>query len=127
LRQLKRLSLIKAQSVKIAAKYIRELENLPEIKFPANHINDELNMIRFPLLVHNRSQYITKLETNSIEPGLWFTAPLSSPSIDHSLFMYKKGACPTAERISKNIINLPLHMKLIPKDIDKIINLVQGL
>ena len=122
LRQLKRLSLIKAQSVKIAAKYIRELENLPEIKFPANHINDELNMIRFPLLVHNRSQYITKLETNSIEPGLWFTAPLSSPSIDHSLFHYNVGSCPNSETIVKKIMNLPLHVKVCKKDINKIIS-----
>lgn len=122
LRQLKRLSLIKAQSVKIVAKYIRELESHPEIKLPNNQINDELNMIRFPILVNDRNKYVTNLEKCLIEPGLWFTAPLSSQSIDHSLFKYKDGSCPTAERVSKNIINLPLHIKVYKKDINKIIS-----
>jgi perosamine synthetase len=126
LRQLSRLSLIKSNSIRISLKYINALKSHSNIKLPTNLANYELNMIRFPILVQDRNQYITKLETNLIEPGLWFTAPLSSDSINHSLFMYKTGACPTAERISGQMLNLPLHMKLINRDIDKIINSVKS-
>ena len=121
LRQLKKLSLIKSRSIEIMTSYVNELKNNSKIKLPMKSIDHDFNMIRFPILVENRNQYIASLEDKLIEPGLWFTAPLSSQSIDHSLFHYNFNSCPNSEKISKKIINLPLHIKVNKKDINKII------
>ena len=109
----------------IAFEYFSGLKDIDSIKLANRKLCNGSNLIRFPILVENRDKYLEKLNSNLIEPGLWFTAPLSSPSIDHKLFKYKIGSCPTAERIADKIINLPTHNKLNNKDVNKIIGLIK--
>jgi len=127
LRQLKKLSLIKSRSIEIMTSYVNELKNNSKIMLPIKSIDHDFNMIRFPIIISNREDYLMKLENNDIEGGLWFTAPLSFPDINHKLFYYNNGSCPNSELISKKILNLPLHMRMIDKDIDKITNLLNSL
>ena len=127
LRQLKKLSLIKSRSIEIMTSYVNELKNNSKIMLPIKSIDHDFNMIRFPIIISNREDYLMKLENNDIEGGLWFTAPLSFPDINQKLFYYNNGSCPNSELISKKILNLPLHMRMIDKDIDKITNLLNSL
>ena len=65
-------------------------------------------LLRIPFLTNKRISVKSYFESINIELGEWFTAPLSSKSIDHSLFGYEWGSCPQAEFICDRIINLPL-------------------
>ena len=65
-------------------------------------------LIRFPILTKNRSKIRTLFKSEHIELGEWFSAPLSSKSINHKLFKYYSGSCSNSEYISEKIINLPI-------------------
>jgi perosamine synthetase len=77
---------------------------------------NEVCMIRFPISIKNREKYLYISLKNKIEVGLWFTAPLTSPKIQHDLFEYKMGQCPTSEALCDKIINLPLHRRVRIED-----------
>ena len=61
---------------------------------------------------------------HNVELGLWFTAPISSPQINHNLFGYVSGTCPEAEKVSTKVCNLPVHYRLNTGDLDKIVVLL---
>jgi dTDP-4-amino-4,6-dideoxygalactose transaminase len=67
-------------------------------------------LLRFPFVTNKRISLKSYFESINLELGLWFTAPLSSKSINHSLFGYEWGCCPQAEKVSKTIVNLPMSL-----------------
>lgn len=72
--------------------------------------------LRFPLKVKNRSELLRKL--NSIlKTETWFDSNLQGmPEEQLDKLQYVKGLCPIAEKISKEIINLPVHQKVSAQD-----------
>jgi perosamine synthetase len=82
---------------------------------------EEVNLIRYPLLVEDRSSWIECMTEAGIEAGLWFTAPLSSTEVNQELFGYREGMCPQAEWVAQRIINLPTHLRLRKRDIKRIL------
>ena len=82
-----------------------------------------LNLIRYPILANDREKLFDSFQRSGIDLGLWFTAPISSPSINQGLFGYSFGACPNAEDVCTKICNLPTHLKMKTKDAKKIIEL----
>jgi perosamine synthetase len=96
------------------------------LKILEKHINkefikiislDDVVLLRFPFLTNKRISLKSYFESINVELGLWFTAPLSSKTINHSLFGYKWGCCPQAEKISKMIVNLPVSLSF--KEVEK--------
>lgn len=120
LRQMEGLDTKVNNSRRIASWYYEHLSGLSDV-VPYEYAEDRMiNFIRYPVLVSNRNMLIEEFNKNGIELGLWFTAPLSSPSIDHALFGYTRGECPHAEKVADNICNLPTHIRLEEKDLEKI-------
>lgn len=108
-RQYLRLDKLIEQKIRIKNKYLNELSNLLDDQFKKIASDKDVVLIRFPVLINNRSKVKILFESNKVELGFWFAAPLSSKSINHSIFNYTAGNCLNSESISRNIINLPLY------------------
>lgn len=123
-RQWKRLKQIKDKSQEATKYFYESLKNIPSI-IPFSIRNDmSLNLIRYPLVVENRQDLLDVFRKHNVELGLWFTAPISSPQINHNLFGYVSGICPEAEKVSTKVCNLPVHYRLNTDDLDKIVVLL---
>ena len=78
---------------------------------------NEVALIRFPILVLNRHRFTRLLANNGIEVGQWFDQPVSCDGRNQEEYGYKKGFCPNADFIANHIVNLPTHGRLSEKDI----------
>ena len=107
-RQFLRLNKIIEKNNIIKNKYLNELSNQTNKEFKKIVSAKDVSLIRFPILVDNRNKIKELFKSNNIELGLWFTAPLSSPSSNPGLFQYIDGSCVNSERICDSVINLPL-------------------
>lgn len=124
-RQFNRLDHIRNQSSRTSRYYYEKLKEVPGL-IPYRCPDDgPFNLIRYPILTKNRERMSEEFQACGIDLGLWFTAPLSSPDVDHSLFFYTKGECPVAERIAGQICNLPTNVRLKKKDLLKITDIAR--
>ena len=123
-RQWKKVNLFRKHSNEISHYYFNNLKNKMGIIPCPIRDNMLVNLIRYPLLVDNRNELVDIFRKNRVELGLWFTAPISSPQINHEIFYYEKGSCPIAENISEKICNLPIHYKVNIRDAERIVNLL---
>jgi len=76
--------------------------------------------LRYPLLVRNKEKVLQYAENNRIEMGDWFLSPLHPILGDLSPWKYIHGSCPQAEKICRQIVNLPTHEKINEKYVEKI-------
>ncbi len=108
--QLKKIDKFNGYRFKIAKRYDAEL-NVSE-KIP---LNKECSYHLYWILVKNRKKFIQHMKANGIETGTHY-----SPV--HKMSLYKsKIILPNTEKISKEIVTLPIHPNLSKKDIDFII------
>ena len=108
--QLKKVDKLNDYRFKIAKRYDTEL-NVNE-KIP---LNRECSYHLYWILVKNRKKFIQHMKANGIETGTHY-----SPV--HKMSLYKsKIILPNTEKISKEIVTLPIHPNLSKKDIDFII------
>ena len=107
-RQFLRLDSYIIKNERLKKKYIELFKNFLDKDFIENINNKGVVLIRFPILTENRSDIKTLFNLEHVELGRWFTAPLSSKSIDHKIFKYNFGSCANSEYISERIINIPI-------------------
>ncbi|MBI4973236.1 DegT/DnrJ/EryC1/StrS aminotransferase family protein [Candidatus Roizmanbacteria bacterium] len=69
--------------------------------------NFKLPLSRFPLLVKNKTEILYKLANRNIFLGSWYSQPIAPKELRLDRVGYTMGSCPEAERINKEIINLP--------------------
>ena len=111
--QLKKVDKLNDYRFKIAKRYDAEL-NVNE-KIP---LNRECSYHLYWILVKNRKKFIQHMKANGIETGTHY-----SPV--HKMSLYKsKIILPNTEKISKEIVTLPIHPNLSKKDVDFIIKSV---
>lgn len=83
----------------------------------------ENSLIRFPLLVENRTQIVKNLRKQNIFLGKWYDQVIAPKSLNIHKFQYKKGTCPRAEEICEKVINLPT--SITPHQADIVIKALQ--
>lgn len=108
IRQFNRLDSIIITKNNIKDELICEFSKYLDSDFMKNIISNDVVLIRFPLLTRNRKILKDLFYVNKIDLGFWFTAPLSSYSINHKLFNYRAGSCINSELITEKIINISL-------------------
>ncbi len=123
LRQWRRLPGLVEHTRALSARYEAALSACSGVRIVAP--GPEACLVRFPLMTPSRERLSQRFEEEGIELGLWFTAPLSSPSVDHAAFGYRAGDCPQAERVAALICNLPAHPRITPAVAEKVIELVR--
>ncbi len=74
----------------------------------------------YQIRVSNRNDVMEYLNANDIFPGVHY-----KDNTEYQLYSDAKGTCPTAYKLSEEIISLPLHMFLTEDDIAKVIKVVK--
>lgn len=108
--------------------YRRKLVNYYNSKF--ENYEDKIKLIPTPrgcvssshlyvIRVKNRNQVLNALKENEIYPGVHY-----KDNTEYPMYSYAKDTCQNASSLSKEIISLPLNLKLNEKHIDIISNIV---
>jgi len=63
--------------------------------------------LRFPILVNNRTTILAEYAKNKILLGQWYNQPIAPFPLPLKKVKYIIGTCPIAEKICKQIVNLP--------------------
>ena len=125
--QLKKIDMFMKRREEIKNYYLEKLKdktNYPEIQVEClNYKFNSANHL-FIIKVKNekRDEYYQKLKDNNIYCNVHYK-PIYLFSYYQKLG-YKKGLCPTAERVYKEILSLPIYYKLEDNEINKIIDLI---
>ena len=118
--QLERLDQILDHSRDIAGRYREVLQGYGWPVGDAAGGEETVRLIRFPLLVKNRDRMTQHFSQAGIELGRWFDHPISPEPENPEVFHYPPTGCPVAEKVSRHIVNLPLHSRLSSADIDRV-------
>ena len=117
LRQLLRLDSNIAARRWAAAAYAKQLAPRG-FRLPQTVEGAEPAYVRYPVCVENRAAAQQLIAPHAVV-GLWFTSVLEE-AVNPVLAGYTAGSCPIAERVAKELINLPTHSRVIQKDIEDI-------
>ncbi len=72
--------------------------------------NVYFSLLRFPLRVNNPEELRKKAAKQNIFLGRWYDQAVAPKSLDLTKVGYKIGSCPMAEKLCREIINLPLNI-----------------
>lgn len=140
--QFKRLEKFNTHRRKLIEFYIKELKNISSFN-KLNYfwqsrrlglsvskddclvsLEQTSSLLRFPIKHSNSKQIIKKARNKGILLGDWYAIVIAPDDTNLSKMQYKKGSCPKAEKISKQILNLPTNPNLTLKQTKKIINFI---
>ena len=110
LKQLSKLNKVNKFRKKIAKRYCEEIEI--ENKMP---FNNECSYHLYWIRVKNREKFMKEMNKAGIETGIHYN-PIHKMS-----FYYQKKKLPVTEKITKEIVSIPMHPNLTEKDIELII------
>ena len=66
-----------------------------------------------------------KAKASHILLGDWYNTPVAPSGTDFKKIGYDSGSCPQAEKLAKEIVNLPTHIQIDEKDALKIVKFCQ--
>ena len=116
--ELMKLNQYVSHRVKVAAQYDEALRKLG-IKINSNSDNAYL---KYPLLVKDRKLFFELAAKKNIELGDWFISPIHPITEQFHLWQYDYGKFPIAEYVSAQIVNLPTHIDMGPKAIERVLS-----
>lgn len=123
LKQLEKLDAMIARHQEIAAEYHREL-HIQSLRVGKSNVMHPY--LRFPVLVQNRDQLILKARQCHMLLGDWYDAALVPSASNFWVFRYIPGSCPNAEKIAKEIINLPTYPYLTDTQVTQVIDFMNS-
>ena len=121
--QVKQLPENLAQRRKIAEIYRNAFRNTRVKSIVSPEINSP-TYVRFPARVKNKIALALELKAQSIQLGLWFTAPIHPEGVPQSRARYTEGSCPEAETAVTEIVNFPCHPRMTEADAERVIQAV---
>jgi len=68
-------------------------------------------LVRYPLRVADKAKALQRASAHFVELGSWFECPLHPIETDMSAYGYHEGMCPEADKASREVVNLPCHMR----------------
>jgi len=75
----------------------------------------EISRHLYPIQVDARDELMVFLNTANIFPGVHYRI-----NTDYRMYDYAKGSCPNAEKASRSLISLPLHLKMTRADVERV-------
>lgn len=108
----------------IAQRYLNEINN-SAIQLPIINLKNEHVWHIFAIRVNNRNDFVKYLNNNNIESLIHYPIPIHLQPAYKDLNI-KKGDLPVCEIISEQEVSLPLYYGLKNKEIDYIINILNG-
>jgi perosamine synthetase len=74
-------------------------------------------ILRYPIIVNNKKEFIKKGKSNNLIIGDWFSTVVHPIDPENSNTKYIAGSCPSGESLSKTMVNLPTSLKYTEIDI----------
>ncbi len=126
LRQMEKLKKFISHQRQIAKLYDQNLAGL-DLTLPSN-TNNRI-YLRYPLLLKNidTDKILDKARKEKIflDDG-WRKAVIVPPDTNQEKMGYQAGDCPIAEKVARNIINLPTHINISEQKAQRIINFLKN-
>lgn len=111
LREMARIESNIAHRIELTRYYQRELPNIGFSALSAK-VPEGLPLLRYPVRVANKQEVLAKAKKHHMEIGSWFEIPLHPEGTRMEEFGYRDGMCPEADRASREVVNLPTHLKV---------------
>jgi dTDP-4-amino-4,6-dideoxygalactose transaminase len=102
------------------SKHRREIVQIYSEKLGIKYENGE-QLLRFPILVEDRSSVIKKAKSIGVTLGDWYKKILYAPKENLHRLGYKDGDCPNTEYVMERIVNLPTFINVIKSDAKNIL------
>jgi dTDP-4-amino-4,6-dideoxygalactose transaminase len=124
LRQLARLDENLAHRRRVSREYAAALGPMG---FAAPAVPDDVEpaWVRYPVRVADREAAIRALRKHTV-PGTWFTS-VQEEAVRPTINGYVAGTCPLAERAARELVNLPTHPRVGPKDVAAMVEAMSNL
>jgi dTDP-4-amino-4,6-dideoxygalactose transaminase len=117
---------------KIAQLYSQQLAGIKGISVLKDIDGVEHNYAFYPIFVnkdkfgHSRDELFDELKKHNINGRKYYYPLISQLSTYKGLDSSKSGNLPIAEKVTRQVICLPIHPQLMKDDIAKIINIIKG-
>jgi perosamine synthetase len=124
LRQLKKIEQNIAHRRQMAQLYDELLaeRGWPERQYDASIMEPVL--VRYPVRITEKNNALAEAAKEGIELGSWFECPLHPIETPMEAYDYKLGMCPEAEKASKEVVNLPMHLRVNKKTAKKTVDFI---
>src|SRR5712664_356492 len=111
--QLRRLEEWNQSRRRIAMLYRRELEGLEGITLPPGEKSGEKPVYHlFVIRAEIRDRLRDDLDKNGVETGIHYPVPIHLQTPYRQVYGFKEGAYPCSERLSKQVLSLPIYPDL---------------
>ena len=126
LNQFRKLERFNQHRREIAAFYKKQLEGF---KLPLAESQEGIEPVfmRYPVLAEKETDEILKKARERrifLDDG-WRKSPVIPSDTDTGKMQYIPGSCPRAEKVAKDILNLPTHVNISKKEAQKIIDFLK--
>ncbi len=102
---------------KIVAEWYSEgLANIESVKIPKGKFNQKPVFYVYNIIVEKRDDLVTYLKENEIQTSIYYPRPLHMQECFKDLG-YKKGDFPVAEKVSEQILALPIYPEITQKEV----------
>lgn len=89
-------------------------------------VGSNANPIRLPVQVENPAEILKRCKQAGMYLfDIWYSSPIY-PERYMNQSQYQLGTCPNAEQLAGQMFNIPLHIQVTPKDIQRIISIIDG-
>lgn len=123
LAQFNKIGIFNQKRKEIASFYARELEDsgvtLPE--FPEN---SEPALLRYSIQTSKASETKIKARKEKMLLGDWYEV-VAPKGTDLDAINYRRGSCPTAEKVAQRILNLPTYPKMTKEMAEKVVKFIK--
>lgn len=116
--KLKKLPQLLTTKAELAGRYLQLLENTSGIELPKTHANSINSWHQFTIKVKKglRNQLKSYMTENGIDSMVYYPMPITT----QVAYQKYKGDFPNSEKLSYEVLSLPIHQLLTQKDIDYI-------
>ncbi len=119
-KQLQKLERFNGHRKEIAALYTKELSTT-NYQLPTKNSEKEHIFLRFPVRHTRAHEVLQKAWKQNLLLGDWYTTPIAPFDTQIEKMKYQWGSCPKAEELVKKTLNLPTHIHITEKEVNKII------
>ena len=124
-KQLRKLDRFNSHRKEIAAMYTEALSH-SQYQIPDTAHQEGNIFLRFPLRHEKAHEIIKKAWRQNLLIGDWYTTPIAPHDTQIEKMGYEWGSCPVAERLAQTTFNLPTHIRIGEKEVNKIIHFLKS-
>jgi dTDP-4-amino-4,6-dideoxygalactose transaminase len=81
-------------------------------------------LVRYPVRIAEKDTALAEAASAGIELGGWFECPLAPENTPLQVYDYEFGMCPQSEKASREVVNLPLHLRADEKTARKTVEFI---